>query len=45
MVSTTLIVKSKSTLSILCKTLNHTPARIAFVFMLINCFFVNKIGK
>src|ERR1035437_550908 len=39
---TTLIVKSKSTLSILCSPLNHAPERIAFVFKFINCFLLRN---
>ncbi len=42
MLSTTLIVKSKSTLSILCNALNHAPERIALVFRFTSCFLLRK---
>jgi hypothetical protein len=42
MFSATFIVKSISTLSILGKALNHTPARMAVVLNLINCILFGK---
>jgi hypothetical protein len=43
MLLATLIVKSTSTLSILGKALNHTPARMAFNLSFINCVLVRKL--
>jgi hypothetical protein len=43
MLWTTRIVKSTSTLSILDKALNHTPARMAFDFNFINCVLSMKL--
>jgi hypothetical protein len=43
MLSTTLIVKSKSTQSILCNDLNQAPERNALVFRFLNCFLLRKL--
>ena len=43
MLCVTFIAKSISTLSILGKALNHTPARMALHLNLISCFFSMKL--
>jgi hypothetical protein len=43
MLSVTFIVKSISTLSILGKALNHTPARMAFNLILTSCVLSRKL--
>jgi hypothetical protein len=43
MLCVTLIAKSISTLSILCKALNHTPARMALHLNFISCFLSMKL--
>ena len=45
MLSATLIVKSTSTLSILGKALNHTPARMAFNLTFTSCVLSRKLKR